>query len=267
VLRKNLETIFAGVTVKDLTPQLAKLRGTKTAGEIAVLRASARAAADGIGEAMRSTAPGRFEYELAAVARYVFSLRGGGPDAYGAIVGSAKNGCILHYMANTRRIEDGDLIVMDYAPTIHGYASDVTRTFPASGKFTAEQRKLVQDVYDIQQALLADVKPGAKLSDLGRKCQEMLKERGYRSDHGPCHHVGLAVHDPGPDVLAPGMVITVEPGAYLRDKGMGCRIEDTILVTEGGYETLSGHLPSQPDAVEALMQKRGVIGVPVGLPR
>ncbi len=120
----------------------------------------------------------------------------------------------------------------------------------------------MQDVYEIQQALIADVKPGAKLSVLGSKCEKMLVERGYRSIHGPCHHVGLAVHDPNADVLAPGMVITVEPGAYLRDRGMGCRIEDTILVTADGCELLSKDVPSTPDAIEALMAEPGLLGRP-----
>lgn len=266
-LKANVEAMFPGVVVKDLTPVIARLRMHKTKGEIEVLRASARAAADGIAEAMRSAAPGRYEFQLAAVARYVFSLRGAGPDAYGAIVGAAGNGCILHYMANSRRLEDGDLIVMDYAPTMHGYASDVTRTFPANGRFTDEQRKLVQDVYDIQQELLADVKPGASLNAIGRKCAQLLQQKGYASHHGPCHHVGLAVHDPSTDRLEPGMVITVEPGAYLKNQGMGCRIEDTVLVTQGGHENLSGHLPAKPDDVEKWMSQRGVIGQPVGLPR
>jgi Xaa-Pro aminopeptidase len=95
----------------------------------------------------------------------------------------------------------------------------------------------------------------------------MLADRGYRRDHGPCHHVGLAVHDPSVDVLAEGMVITVEPGAYLRKEGMGCRIEDTLLVTATGHENFSAALPSSPDAIEALMQARGIVEVPVGLPK
>jgi Xaa-Pro aminopeptidase len=185
----------------------------------------------------------------------VFSLHGCGPDAYAAIVGAGANGCILHYNACSKRLEDGDLIVMDYAPTLHGYCSDVTRTFPANGKFTPAQRKLVLDVYEIQQELIADVKPGARLSAIGSKCAKLLVARGYRNDHGPCHHVGLAVHDPSVDVLEEGMVLTVEPGAYLPDQNMGCRIEDTVLVTATGCEILSRTVPSHPDAIEAFMQR------------
>jgi Xaa-Pro aminopeptidase len=263
----HLEGKHPGLAVKGLEPFLHRMRQRKSAAEIELLRQSAHIATEGIAEAMRASRPGLYEFQLAAVARYVFSLRGAGPDAYAAIVGAGPNGCILHYSVCTRELQPDDLIVMDYAPTLHGYASDVTRTFPASGTFSEAQRKLVQDVHDVQQALLAGVKPGARLSVLGAKCAELLRERGYRSDHGPCHHVGLAVHDPSVDVLEPGMVITVEPGAYLRDQGMGCRIEDTVLVTADGHENLSGHLPASPDAIEALMKERGVVEVPVGLRR
>lgn len=255
------------LAVEALEPVLFAMRPHKSPGELALLRRSAEIAAEGIAEAMRCTAPGVYEFQLAAVARYVFALRGAGIDAYAAIVGGGPNGCILHYSANTRRLLASDLIVMDYAPTLQGYASDVTRTFPASGTFSPEQRKLVQDVHDIQAALLADVRPGARLSQLGAKCATLLKDKGYRSDHGPCHHVGLAVHDPSVDALEAGMVITVEPGAYLRDRGMGCRIEDTVLVTADGCEILSAGVPSAPDAIEAWMKTRGVTRVPVGLGR
>jgi Xaa-Pro aminopeptidase len=190
---------------------------------------------------------------------------GAGADAYGAIVGSGPNGCVLHYMANTRQARDGELVVMDYAPSVHGYCSDVTRTFPVNGKFTDEQRKLVQDVYDVQQALIAEVRPGTTLSHLSGLCSKLLRGKGYRVDHGPCHHVGLAVHDVGGDVLEPGMVFTVEPGAYLRDAGMGCRIEDVVLVTESGCVNLSAHVPATPDAIEKLMREPGVQQLRVGV--
>lgn len=257
----------AGLEVRSLERFLHAMRPHKSPAEIELLRAAAHVATEGIAEAMRTARPGLFEFQLAAVARYVFSLRGAGPDAYAPIVGTGANGCILHHVAGPARLADGDLVVMDYAPTLHGYCSDVTRTFPASGTFTPEQRKLVQDVHEIQRALLADVRPGARISALYAKCGKLLHERGYRTDHGPTHHVGLAVHDPSVDVLEAGMVITVEPGAYLRKIGMGCRIEDTVLVTEDGCENLSGHLPSDPDGIEALMRERGIVDVPVGLPR
>lgn len=257
----------ADLDVKPLEPLLLKLRPDKSPEEIDLVRQASRIAAEGIAEAMKSARPGLYEYQLAAVARFVFSLRGGGPDAYAAIVGGGPNGCILHYSACTRQLATDDLIVMDYAPTVHGYCSDVTRTFPASGTFSPAQRKLVQDVYDVQQELIAMVKPGVRISELYEACAQKLITRGYRNDHGCTHHVGLAVHDPSVDELREGMIVTVEPGAYLRDKGMGCRIEDTVLVTATGCEVLSKDVPSTPDAIEKLMAEKGIVDVPVGLPR
>lgn len=266
-LRQRMQEFYPGLEVQDLTPLVDRLRVVKTDVEIAAITAATRCAVAGIGEAMRSVQPGVYEFQLAAAARYVFSRMGAGADAYAAIVGAGRNGCVLHYSSNHSRIEKDDLIVMDYAPSVHGYCADVTRTFPASGKFTPEQRKLVQDVHDVQQVILAAVRPGARLSQLDSISRRELRARGYRVDHGPCHHVGLAVHDSSVDILRPGMVITVEPGAYLRDKGYGCRIEDMILITADGYVNLSGDLPSSPDAIEAFMQATGILQIPLGEPR
>lgn len=257
-----IERALPGSEVESLEQYVFRMRPQKSAAEIALIRRSTEIAAEGIGEAMRSVRPGVFEYQLAAIARCVFSLNGCGPDAYAAIVGGGPNGCILHYSACTRRLLDDDLIVMDYAATLHGYASDVTRTFPTSGTFTKAQRKLVTDVHEIQAALIAEVKPGARLSQLSRKCARLLQERGYGSAHGPCHHVGLAVHDPSVDELQPGMLLTVEPGAYLDKQGYGCRIEDVVLVTEDGCEVLSAGVPSHPDAIEAWMKQAPRYAIP-----
>lgn len=252
---QRLKARYPGIEIRDVTPLLGAMRARKTPEEIACIRAASRIAAAGIAEAMQTARPGAYEFQLAAVARCVFSRLGAGPDAYAAIVGAGPNGCVLHYNACTRRLEDGDLIVMDYAPTVHGYCSDVTRTFPANGRFTEEQRRLVEDVLAVQQALIAEVRPGARLSTLSRLSRKLLADRGYPQWHGPSHHVGLAVHDKQGDVLEPGMVITVEPGAYLPDKGMGCRIEDTVLVTEDGCEVLSADVPASPDAIERLARR------------
>ncbi|HIE71266.1 MAG TPA: M24 family metallopeptidase, partial [Planctomycetes bacterium] len=199
--------------------------------------------------------PGQYEYEIQAVIEYMFTRYGAQRPGFFSIVGSGPNTCVLHYSANRRRTRPGDLVVMDVGAELWGYTADVTRTFPASGKFTKAQRKLVTDVYEVQQELLKNVKPGASLRALSMMCAKALVSRGYRSDHGPCHHVGLAVHDPSIDRLEAGMVITVEPGAYLTKQGFGCRIEDCVLVTDDGCEIMSKNVPSHPDAIEAWMAK------------
>lgn len=262
----RLRQRYEDLVIEDLTPILGTLRAVKAPIEIAQIEAASRAAVQGVAEAMKAAEPGVYEFQLAAAARYVFTRLGGGADAYAPIVGAGINGCVLHYSANSKRCEDGELVVMDYGPSVNGYCTDVTRTFPVNGKFTAEQRQLVQDVYDVQQAIIAELRPGARLSALGTLCNRLLHERGYKSLHGPCHHVGLAVHDKQGDVLVAGMVITVEPGAYLRDKAMGCRIEDTILITEDGSRSLSGDLPATPDAIETLMREPGLQQQKIGLP-
>jgi len=261
----RLDELLGGPRIEDVGLLIGRLRAVKTDEELRQIRAATLIATEGLAEAMKSTRPGVFEYQIAAAARYVFSRLGAGPDAYSAIVGSGPNGCILHYNRNDRRVEDGDLIVMDYGPTVNGYCTDVTRTFPANGKFTPAQRELVSDVAEVQRELIDRIKPGARLSALSALCGQLLREKGYRVDHGPCHHVGLAVHDKEGDVLRPGMVITVEPGAYLRGEGMGCRIEDVVLVTETGCEVLSGHLAASPDAIEELMAGEGIQQRNVGL--
>jgi Xaa-Pro aminopeptidase len=265
VLRENLELQFPDLVVRDLAPIVNALRGVKTPEELDQVKAACRIAAEGMAEAMKSATPGMYEFQIAAVAHYVHSRHGAPVDAYGAIVGAGPNGCVLHYMANSRKTVDGDLVVMDYAPSVNGYCADVTRTFPVNGKFTAAQRKLVEDVYEVQQAVIREIRPGRNLGELEAISMRMLAEKGYRSMHGICHHVGLAVHDVGGGELAPGMVFTVEPGAYLPDKGMGCRIEDVVLVTGDGCVVLSSALPAKPDDIEALMRKKGIGNATVGL--
>ena len=263
----NLKSRFEGLEIRNVRRLINGLRGVKTPEEIAAIQASTDVACHGIAEAMKSTVPGMFEYQVAAVARYVFSRLGAKHDAYGAIVGGGPNGCILHYRAGNRALRDDDLIVMDYGGTINNYATDVTRTFPANGEFSPAQRKLVEDVCDVQQALVAMVEPGRTLAELSAASRQLLADKGYKSAHGPCHHVGLDVHDQGAAKLEPGMLITVEPGAYLDDQGMGCRIEDVILVTEEGHLNLSAHLPSRPDDIEKLMALPGIAQQGIGLPK
>ncbi len=266
-LKQKLTERFEGLEVRDLTPILNELRGVKQPEEIAQVQAACRIATEGLAEAMKSATPGMYEFQIAAAAHYVHSRHGAPVDAYGAIVGSGPNGCVLHYMANSRKTQDGDLIVMDYAPSVNGYCADVTRTFPANGTFTPEQRKLVQDVWEVQQAVIREIRPGSTLGELEAISTSLLMKKGYRPSHGTCHHVGLAVHDVGGSELVPGMLFTVEPGAYLKDKAMGCRIEDVVLVTEQGCVVLSAALPSKPDDIEALMREKGIGNVPVGLPK
>lgn len=271
-LVEALRREFEGVEVSDMTDDLNEMRMIKRPGEIPVLEFAARLACIGIAEAMKACRPGQKEWEVGAVADYVFRRYGAWGQAYQPIVGSGPNGCVLHHWRMNRTIRKGDLIVMDFAPIVNGYAADVTRTFPVGGKFSKKERKLVLDVWNAQQAILEAIKPGVSLRELARIGNRYLIERGYKPGvhikHGPSHFLGMAVHDVSSararGVLRPGMYITVEPGAYLVEEGMGCRIEDDVLVTEDGYRILSVGCPSHPDEIEALMKKAGLARVPTG---
>ncbi|MCA8968989.1 MAG: aminopeptidase P family protein [Planctomycetes bacterium] len=267
-LADALRREFEGVAIDNLSPALDALRTIKQPEELRVLRYAAELACAGIGEAMKAVRPGQKEYELGAIAEYTFKRHGAVGISYMPIVGSGPNGCILHHWRNARTMQDGELVVMDFAPSVHGYVADVTRTFPVSGKFTEAQRKLVSDVFDAQKAIIEAIRPGVSLAKLSSIGSKLLVERGYKPGihilHGPCHHLGLSVHDVSKNgfELRPGMYITVEPGVYLTDEGMGCRIEDCVLVTEDGCEVLSRGCPSTPDEIEAFMREKGLADVP-----
>ena len=235
---------------------------------------------------MRLAAPGRYEYELEAHLRDVFRKNGAERPAYGPIVGSGPNATVLHYRESRRRIEDGDLVLVDAGCEYDYYASDVTRTFPASGTFTPPQRKVYEAVLAAQVAAVAAVRPGATVDAIHELTVEAIVDgmlaigllRGDRADilthqkyrayymHRTSHWLGMDVHDVGayyrggaPRPLEPGMVLTIEPGIYVGQgdtsappeyRGVGVRIEDDVLVTEDGHLELTAAIPKTVRDVE-----------------
>jgi Xaa-Pro aminopeptidase len=216
--------------------------------------------------------PGEYEYEIAAVMVGTYLMDGCRRSAYAPIVGSGPNSTTLHYSRNSRRMDAGEVVVMDVAAECDSYASDITRTLPANGRFTPRQREIYEVVLGAQRAAIAAVKPGMTL---GRSTPGSLYKIAYdyidshgkdlRGDplgkyfiHGLSHHVGLDVHDAS-DTTAPlkaGMVITVEPGVYIPEENIGIRIEDIVLVTETGARVLSAALPTDPDEIERALAQR-----------
>jgi Xaa-Pro aminopeptidase len=243
----------------DLLPArslLAPLRSVKSEGEVARIRKACELTAEGLRACYAQCRPGMFEYELQALLEF-HCRRGGAPrQAFASIVASGLNGTVLHYQANRRRIEDGDLVLMDVGAEHLGYAADVTRTFPANGRFTDEQARIYDVVLAAQKAAIDRVKPGVTLRTIHLAADAVIEEAGLSSGrmHATSHHVGLEAHDPsrgGP--LAKGMVITVEPGLYFPEQGLGIRIEDTVVVTEEGCDVLSAGVPKTRAEIEALM--------------
>ncbi len=239
---------------------LARLRVVKSAEEIEAIRKAAAITCEAQRAAMRTVRPGMKEHEVEAIVEYVFTRAGGRFPSFPTIVGSGPNACTLHYDRNDRTIRDGDLVLLDAGAEYAHYAADVTRTLPASGRFSDEQRRVYDAVLRAQSEARRLVRPGARIADIQARTAKVLDEEGFgdRFLHGCCHFVGLDVHDVGDrsTPLAPGMVLTVEPGVYIAEKGIGVRIEDMFLITEGGYEPLSDCVPSDPAQVESEMSRR-----------
>jgi len=257
---KSPADVVAALPAVDLRSAgklLAELREVKSAGEIARIRAAADSTVAGIADALRAARPGLLEMQLAGIVELRCRLGGCARQAYQSIVGAGPNSCVLHYSDNTRALADGDIVVMDIGGEYRGYACDITRTFPANGKFTEEQARVYDAVLAAQEAGIAVVRAGVTMKRVHEAAAAVLKERGLVQyfPHGTSHSVGLDVHDPfrGDAPLRAGSVLTVEPGVYIAEKALGVRIEDTVLVTETGCEVLSGALPKTREAIEKLM--------------
>lgn len=241
------------------------LRKVKSAAEIELVRGACAATVAGIRDALRTAAPGLVERDLAAIVELRCRQLGCERQSFPSIAGSGPNSCVLHYDRNTRTLAAGDIVVLDVGGERAGYAADVTRSFPVSGKFSPEQAEVYDAVLAAQEAALAVVRPGVTLGDVHEAAVKSLERAQLRRHfiHQTCHSVGLDVHDPWRRdiVLAPGMIVTVEPGVYDAARAIGVRIEDTVLVTESGYELLSAGLPRTRAEVEALMAEDAPAGL------
>ena len=249
--------------VKDLTPELWDMRVIKTPEEIDAVRRASRASAVALREAMRSTRPGLGEWDLDALLTWQQRRAGADGPAYAPIVGSGANSLVLHYNFSSRRMRDGEVVLVDFAPEVDHYVSDVTRTWPVGGTFDERMVPIYDAVLAAQEAAIAAVRPGAAYREIGRAATGVLRERGYSCPHGICHSVGMAVHDPGRmgGELRPGMIFTIEPGIYDQETGIGVRIEDVVLVTEEGCEVLSAACPKTRVEIEALIAEEGILDV------
>lgn len=270
-----------------LDHHLHDMRLYKSRSEIAAMRKAARIGVAAHERAMQRCQPDQWEYEVQAELLYEFA-RNGVQVSYQPIVGSGANTCTLHYVANNARMQDGDLLLVDAGCEYDYYASDITRTYPVNGRFTSEQRAIYDIVLQANEAAIEEVRPGnhwnsphdaavqvittglRKLGLLKGGVKTLVRKEAYRTFfmHRTGHWLGMDVHDVGDykvddewRLLEPGMTMTVEPGIYIPegspvDKkwwGIGVRIEDDVLVTRDGHETLSGGLVKEPDAIEQLV--------------
>jgi Xaa-Pro aminopeptidase len=255
---QQLETLSPSADLQNAEPIIAALRMRKSPTELALMEKTVKITLSGQEAAARTIAPGVWEYQVEAALEYEFRSHGAERPSFPSIVGSGPNSTVLHYSASTRQMQAGEVIVVDIGSEYSGYAGDITRTYPVSGKFTSRQREIYQIVLDAQRAALAVVKPGATLNQIHQAALGYIRSKGYGSEfpHGTSHHLGLYVHDVGDTrrPLEPGMVITVEPGIYLDKEQLGVRIEDDVVVTESGYRMLSD-FPREIAEIEALMAR------------
>jgi len=257
----KLRDRYPQMEFRDVTPLIDAMRAVKSADEIAILRRNGKASAEGVRQAMLATRPGVFEYEIEAAAMAVVLKSGAKGAAYAPIVGSGPNSCIWHYDKNSRRVEAGDVVLMDFGADLDHLAMDITRTWPASGRFTDEQKEVYRTVLEVQKACIEAYKPGATPKDVRDHVARVMKAKGIDPrglDGGFGHGVGLSVHDvPLGGVLKEGMVFAIEPALYYPEKNFGVRIEDTVLITRSGCEVLTKDVPKEIDEIEALMAGRG----------
>jgi Xaa-Pro aminopeptidase len=257
------------VKLKDIRTQIGALRQIKSRSELAFLQRAVDLSLDAHLEAMRMMRPGLYEYQVAAKMIEVHAMGGSEAEGYAPIVGAGPNSTTLHYDKLSRKIEDGDIVVLDVGAQYSGYSSDITRTLPANGKFTPRQLEIYNIVLGAKNAAMAAIKPGMDMCQKGSKSLHKISydyinshgkdlhgnSLGQYYIHGLGHNIGLNVHDPGDycKPLQPGMVVTMEPGIYIPEENLGVRIEDDVLVTETGYKLLSERLPRDPAEIEKIM--------------
>jgi len=281
--------VAAPERVQDVRAVLDDMRLLKDAHEAALMRRAGAIAAAAHRRAMQSARPGRNEYEIEAELLYEFRRNGAQFPAYSPIVAGGPNACVLHYVANNMPLRDGNLLLIDAGCELDGYASDITRTFPVNGRFSGAQREVYELVLASQRAAMDKVRPGTAWNEphdaavrvlaqgmldlklLAGSLDTVLEKELYKRFymHRTGHWLGLDVHDAGEykregkwRPLVPGMVLTVEPGLYIRAaadvperlRDTGVRIEDDVLVREGGCEVLTAEAPKRIDDIEALMR-------------
>ena len=257
---KALKERYPYCRFEDITPHIDNLRVIKSAEEIAILRINGKISAEGVKQAMLTGKPGSFEYEIEAAAMSVILKHGARNFAYPSIVGSGPNSCVLHYEKNSRQVRDGEVVLMDFGGELDYMCMDISRTWPANGKFTKEQRDAYEVALEVQKACIEAYRPGVTSRDVQKYVAEKMKKlgidpRGQRGGIG--HYVGMCTHDVGPrGPLREGMVFAIEPGLYYPEKNLGIRIEDTVLITKDGCEVLTRDVPKEIADVEKLLASR-----------
>ena len=267
---KRVKELYPGLKMVNLNTTINGLRSLKSHEEVGQLKKAIEITRNGIEAIMKNLKPGMKEYE--AVAYFKFELaRADAGESFDTIAASGPEATILHYVKNDRIIQDGELVLFDLGAAYGYYCTDISRTFPANGKFTPRQKELYNIVLLAQKRVIEAIKPGVTLQSLNEIVKETYRVEALKAKviekpeqideiyyHGVSHLLGLDTHDVGQVeamVLKPGHVITVEPGLYSAKEGVGIRIEDNVRVTEQGYEILSPDILKEVEDIEAFMSR------------
>jgi Xaa-Pro aminopeptidase len=255
------------LTLQPLNSLLDEMRWIKTPYEIELIRKSSQIGAEGVKESMRGTQPGMYEYEIEAAARFVYTKRGARGDAFRPIVASGPNTMTLHYSANNRQMKDGDVVYIDYGADYEYYTSDVTRTWPVSGRFTPEQEKMYRCILEARDTIIAAMKPGVTINQLRDIAEGVYKKHGFEKEFQELgryvgHTIGISTHDVDPRdnnrPLEAGVVYNVEPLLELADKKIHMRLEDTVLITPTGAVNMTAGAPAGLDEIYALIRQKAL---------
>lgn len=265
--------------IRDLSPILDELRLIKSPNEIQLIRHASKLAGLGLMEAMRSTKPGVFEYQLDAAAQYVYLVNGARYVGYSSITAGGTNSYMGHYFHNSSVLKDGEMVLMDFAPDYRYYTSDVTRMWPVNGKFTPDQRSFTEFILAYRDALLKRIKPGITpqqvLQGARTEMEQVLKSTKFSKEYYRkaaewmftfsghlSHPVGLTVHDVGNYWKGPyqaGQVFSIDPMLRVPEENLYIRMEDVVVVTETGVELFTDFLPSTPREIEETMKNEGIV--------
>jgi len=270
IANKRISELNPQVAVANLNPILNKMRSVKSPYEIERMRQAGRIGAESVKEAIKGTKPGMYEYQLEAAARFVTFNQNAGV-AYTPIVASGPNALAAHYETNNRQMQAGDLVLMDYGSDYDYYVSDITRTWPVSGKFSPEQEKMYACVLEASKTIIAAMKPGVTIKQLKDAAGEVYKKYGFEKEWLTWgggkyigHFVGMSVHDvntgvPGQDLaLEAGNTFNVEPILEIPEKQIHIRLEDSVLVTPTGAENLTKDVPAELNEIYALIRQKGM---------
>ncbi|NVM04370.1 MAG: aminopeptidase P family protein, partial [Candidatus Helarchaeota archaeon] len=268
IINKAKERLYNFETA-SVNNKIINLREIKSSSEIELIKKAIEITCEAHKNIMKSAKPGMYEYELEAIMEYTFKKNGARRSGFLPIIASGPYSYILHYNKNDREIDPGEIVVIDIGAEYKMYTADISRTIPISGKFSQRQKEIYNIVLKAHNEAISLIKPGRTKDEIHKKAVDIISEglvniglikdkKEYKKYymHGTSHPIGLDVHAPSiSKTLKPGMIITIEPGIYIREENLGIRIEDDILITETGYEILSNSVPVIIEEIENFMQR------------